>query len=188
MSTGILAAALIAIAVVLTVKGAAFLRGLFRFRGKRVVACPETKLPVGVEIDAVTAAGTALLDDPRFVVTACTRWPEREGCDQACVPQIELSPDATLVRNIVGDWYQGKTCVYCHKPIGDLTGLIVPALRTTDGVLHDWDSIAPEELPSLLDTAAPVCAHCELAEDFRLRLPHLVTDRAETPLRNRAIH
>ena len=33
-----------------------------------------------------------------------------------------------------------------------------------------------------------VCARCELAESFRRDFPHLVTDRAETPLRNRAIY
>ena len=159
-----------------------------RYRGARVVTCPETRQPVGVKIDAAVAMRTAVTDAPRYVITACSRWPEREGCDQACVPQIATSPQGTLVRNIVARWYEGRTCVYCGKPITEINGRIVPALRTTDGVLHDWDSIAPEDLPALLDTAAAVCANCELAEDFRLRFPGLVTDRAETPLRNRAVH
>jgi hypothetical protein len=160
----LIAAALIAMTVWFFVNFA-------RYHGDRVITCPETDAPVGVKIDAVTAARTALLKRPQYVVTGCTRWPEREGCNQACVPQIESSPDATLVRNLVADWYQGKRCVYCRKPIDEITGRIVPALRTTDGVLHDWDSIAPDELPSLLNAAAAVCANCELAEDFRLRFP-----------------
>jgi hypothetical protein len=185
MITGFVVTLLVAAALTVAL---VFATAVVRFRGKRVVTCPETQKPVGVEVDAITTARTALLNDPRFLITACSRWPERKGCDQACVPQIEASPDETLVRNIVADWYQGKTCVYCRKPIGGITGTIVPALRTTDGVLHDWDSIAPGDLPSLLGTAAAVCAHCELAEDFRLRFPQLVTDRAETPLRNRAVY
>lgn len=176
----LVAAALVALTV-------SFFVNFARFHGDRVV-CPETEAHVGVKIDGVTAARTALASSPRYVITACSRWPERGGCNRACVPQIASSPEGTLVRKLVAGWYQGKNCIYCQKPIGGITGRIVPALRTTDGVLHDWDSITPADLPSLLSTAAPVCAHCELAEDFRLRFPQLVTDRVETPLRNRAIH
>jgi hypothetical protein len=186
MSTTLALSILIAVALIGTTVW--FFTAFARYHGDRVVTCPETARPVGVRIDAMTAVRTALVKRQQYVITACTCWPERAGCNQACVSEIASSPEATLVRKLVAGWYQGKSCVYCQKPIGGITGRIVPALRTTDGVLHDWDSIAPTELPTMLGNAAAVCAHCELAEDFRLRFPQLVTDRAETPLRNRAIH
>ena len=186
MGTGV-AIALAAVAVMAMT--ALALRVYASYRGKRIVTCPETHQPVGAEINAGLAARTWLVNDPRFVITSCSRWPERAGCDQACVPQIEASPEETLVRNIVTRWYHDKTCVYCGKSIRDVSGTaIAPALRGVDGELHEWNAVAPEALPALLDTSLAVCASCELAEDFRRHFPALVTDRPETPLRNRAIH
>jgi len=186
MGTGI---GFIVAAVVLVAMIAVFIALYVKYRGKRIVTCPETHQPVGAEINAGLAARTWLVNDPRFVITSCSRWPERAGCDQACVPQIEASPEETLVRNIVTRWYHDKTCVYCGKSIRDVSGTaIAPALRGVDGELHEWNAVAPEALPALLDTSLAVCASCELAEDFRRHFPALVTDRPETPLRNRAIH
>jgi len=67
---------------------ATFLTLYFRYRGKRIVTCPETHEPVSARINAALAAGTWIASQPRFVLTACSRWPERAGCDQACAPQI----------------------------------------------------------------------------------------------------
>ncbi|HEX7831399.1 MAG TPA: hypothetical protein VF787_17210 [Thermoanaerobaculia bacterium] len=39
---------------------------------------------------------------PRFVVTACSRWPDHGRCDQTCTRQIEARPEATLVRSAAG--------------------------------------------------------------------------------------
>lgn len=88
-------------AVVLLAMVVLFIGLYMRYRGNRIVTCPETNAPVGAKINAALAAGTWIVAQPRFVVSACSRWPERSGCDQACAPQIEASPDDTLVRNIV---------------------------------------------------------------------------------------
>ena len=174
MGTGIgfffAAAGLIAMTV-------AFIGLYVRYRGKRIVTCPETRLPVGAEINAALAAGTWLVTQPRFVITACSRWPERAGCDQACAPQIEAAPEETRVRNIVADWYGQRTCVYCTRPIREIGGLVVPALRTPEGELREWKDVAAEDLPRLLEHSFAVCASCELTEDFRRRNPSLVIDR-----------
>lgn len=158
------------------------------YRGKRILICPETNQPVGAEVDALKAARTWVLGQPKFVITNCSRWPEREGCDQACVPQVAKSPDETLVRTIVERWYRGSHCVYCGKAITESSGAVAPALRTADGEIVEWSRVAPEDLPAMLAKAEAVCGTCDLAADFRRRFPQLVTDRDPTPLRNRAIH
>ena len=89
-------------AVVILAMVVLFLGLYVRYRGKRIVICPETKAPVGAEINAALAAGTWMVTQPRFVVTACSRWPERAGCDQACAPQVEASPDETLASSRSG--------------------------------------------------------------------------------------
>jgi hypothetical protein len=152
-------------------------RSLWNVRENRIVTCPETRLPVGIRTDA------------RYVVTSCTRWPEKAGCDQACRAEVEASPQETLVKSIVSKWYRDRTCSFCGKAISEITGsAVVPALRRPDGTLREWRDVAPEKLPEMLETALAVCGRCELAESFRRDFPHLVTDRKETPLRNRAIY
>jgi|GEM_PF-2252664 len=152
------------------------------YRGKRIVVCPETHEPVGAEIGAVRAAAARLVGDQHVVITSCTRWPERAGCDQACAPDIAASPRETLVTDIVTRWYARTACVLCGKPIHDLGGAIVPALRNGAGAVTPWSDVPPEELPSLLSTAVAVCASCELVEDFRRVHPELVVERPRTPV------
>ena len=156
---------------------ATFLTLYFRYRGKRIVTCPETHEPVSARINAALAAGTWIASQPRFVLTACSRWPERAGCDQACAPQIAASPEETLVRNIVARWYAERTCVFCAQPIGETGGPVAPGLRSADGALHEWKDIAPEDLPRFLEQSVAVCARCELVEDFRAHNPKLVIER-----------
>ena len=177
MGTGI---GFIFAAVMLVALTAAFIALYVRFRGKRIVTCPETHEPVSTEVNAALAAGTWLVTQPRFVVTACSRWPERAGCDQACAPQIEADAEGTRVRDIVTHWYTERTCVYCAQPIQDLGGAVVPGLRSADGELHEWSEIPAEDLPRTLAGSVAVCARCELAEEFRRRFPNRVTDRSET--------
>ncbi len=150
----------------------AFRIPFFRHRGKRIATCPETHAPVSVEINAVLAEGN------RFVITACSRWPERAGCDQACAPQIAASPEETLVRSIVAHWYAERTCAYCATPIREIGGPVFPGLLTMDGRLREWKDVAAEELPRILENAVAVCARCELVESFRAKHPELVIERS----------
>jgi hypothetical protein len=161
--------------------------GLYRYyRGKRIVTCPETQAPAGAQINAALAAGSWMVTQPRLIVTSCSRWPERAGCDQACATQIEESANETLVRNIVAKWYGEHECVYCAQPIGDVDGAIAPALLEPDNTLREWNDIAAEDLPLVLAHAVAVCARCALAEDFRRHFLHRVIDRPNTPLRQHA--
>jgi Protein of unknown function (DUF1761) len=66
-----------------------------QYRGTRVVNCPETHAPVAVRFNALRAAITGLTSKPKLTLADCSRWPERAGCDQACIPDAERAlPDA----------------------------------------------------------------------------------------------
>lgn len=159
------------------------------YRGQRVIVCPETKQPAGVELDAWLAARSGIDSDAILRLKSCSRWPERQDCAQDCLSQIEASPDGTLVRNIVTAWYRDKRCVYCSRVIREITWHeAMPALRAPDGALREWKGIAATEVPAILETHDPVCWNCNVVEGFRREHPGLVTDRAETPLREHTIH
>src|SRR6185503_10341548 len=84
-----------------------------RYRGKRIITCPETRRPAAVQVDARHAALTAAISRPELRLKTCSRWPEREDCGQECLLQVELSPEDCLVRNMLTSWYTGKRCVSC---------------------------------------------------------------------------
>jgi len=59
------------------------------YRGTRTVNCPETHGPASVRMNAIRAAFTGLSGKPEVSLASCSRWPERAGCDQACIPEAE---------------------------------------------------------------------------------------------------
>ena len=63
------------------------------FREPRYIICPETLQLTEVKVDGAYAARTALAGHEQLRLTACSRWPERQGCDQACAPQVPLVGD-----------------------------------------------------------------------------------------------
>ena len=153
-----------------------------RYRGTRVVVCPENREIVAVRVDAGHAAATASQGHPDLRLESCTRWPERAGCGQDCLGQIGSAPEACLLRNILADWYQGKSCVYCRRQFHAMRwhdhqpGLVAPG-----GALLTWDAFRPEQVLDVLATHEPVCWDCRLAETFRREHPELVTDRPAPP-------
>lgn len=161
-------------------------RTYFQFRGKRLVTCPETKQTVAVEVDAREAAEGAFLSEPTLHLKECTRWPERQDCGQECLQQVEVDPENCLVWRIVSKWYEGKNCVFCHKPISALHHLDhAPALLGPDFRTREWKDVRPEDLPDVFSTHQPVCWNCHIAENFRRLHPELVTNRALEPKRIR---
>ncbi|HYL80473.1 MAG TPA: hypothetical protein VEU07_06650 [Candidatus Acidoferrum sp.] len=58
---------------------------LRRFRGPRMLSCPEAGGEAEVGIDASHAALTSALGSPSLRVKTCSLWPEREQCKQACL-------------------------------------------------------------------------------------------------------
>jgi hypothetical protein len=159
-------------------------RAFLHYRGKRVITCPETQKPASVDVAAGEAAVGAFLSEPTLRLKECSRWPEHADCGQDCLQQIEGDPENCLVWNIVTKWYEGKKCVFCHKPIGPLHHLDhAPALLGPDFRTVDWKDLRAEELPDVFARYQPVCWNCHVAETFRRSHPQLVTDRASEPRR-----
>jgi hypothetical protein len=155
------------------------LRAYLRYRGTRVIVCPEQVEFAAVEVDAVTAALTAPYGKSDLRLESCSRWPERGDCGEACLAQIEAAPEACLLRTILTDWYQGKSCALCGKPFGEIRWMDhEPALLGSEGVTVEWRETAPELVVSVLASHRPVCWNCHVAETFRRQHPDLVTDRA----------
>jgi hypothetical protein len=148
------------------------------YRGRRVVVCPETRKYVGVEMNALHAA-TAAEDETELCLNSCTRWPERADCNQDCVYQIANAPEDCAVRVMLEDFYEGRSCVLCHKPLASPRwDEHKPALmRAYDRRTFECRELPPEALPVVLDAYLPVCWDCHIAETFHRQHPDLVTDR-----------
>jgi hypothetical protein len=155
------------------------LRTFFKLRGKRLVTCPENQKPAAVDLDASHLAKEAILGTPPLRLSECSRWPERQGCGQECLRQIEAAPEGCLVRRIVADWYVAKKCVLCGKAVDVKEEWIghVPALLNPEKKTVYWDKLSPERLPEVFQTHLPVCWSCHIAETFRREHPDLVVDR-----------
>lgn len=150
----------------------------FRYRGKRLVICPETQKAAAVELDAAYLAIASALGGANLLLRDCSRWAERERCGQPCLAQIATAPEDCLVRKLVGTWYAGRSCVYCGTPIPGIDWLEhKPALRDPRGRTVQWSDVPPEKLPDVLAKFQPVCWNCHIAETFRREHPQLVVDR-----------
>jgi hypothetical protein len=151
----------------------------YRFRGERVVTCPENHQPAGVRLETGRAARASLLGAPELRLSECSRWPEKSDCGRECLAQIAESPEACLVRNILAEWYRGKTCVYCERPFGEIEwSAQKPALLRADKASVEWSQVPAAQLPETLQTASPVCFSCHLANTLVREHPDLVTDRS----------
>lgn len=159
-------------------------RTYLRYRGTRVVTCPETKKPVAVRVNKHIAASTAITGETRLRLESCTRWPEREDCGQECLSQIEASPEGCLVRNMAADWYADRFCYFCRKEFGRIRWSDnQPALLTPDLRTIPWNEVPPESLPRVFATHQPVCWNCYIAKTFHDQFPEVVTERRPRPER-----
>lgn len=150
-----------------------------RYRGQRLITCPETRQPAAIKVDAAHAALTAAAKNPDLRLKSCSRWPERDDCGQECLLQVELSPEDCLVRNILTNWYADKYCVSCGKRIGEIHWLeYKPALLSPEGKTIEWSEFPAEQLPGVLSTHFPVCWDCHITETFCREYPELIIDRS----------
>lgn len=174
----IIISVLVAAAALFVFRAVPGIRAYFVFRGKRLVECPETHKTVAVDVAAREAGLGAFFNEPTLHLSQCTRWPERQDCGQECLQQVEADPANCLVWSVVAKWYDGKECVFCHKPIGPLHHLDhAPALLGPDFQTIEWKGIRPEQLPEVFSTHQPVCWNCHISESFRRLHPELITDR-----------
>jgi hypothetical protein len=171
-------AILIVLAGVLFFATVPVVRTYFTYRGKRLVTCPETLETASVDVAARKAALGAIFGEPKLHLDRCSRWPERQGCGQDCLQQIETDPDNCLLWNVVSNWYEGQSCAYCHRRFGRLGRMDhAPALLGLDNKTVEWNQLQPEKLPQIFATYKPVCWNCHITETFRHLHPDLVVDR-----------
>lgn len=156
--------------------GIALFRTWYVWRQKRLITCPENEKPAAVRVDALRAA---LAGGPgNLRLSECSRWPEKQGCGQECLRQIERGPDACLVRTLVARWYEDRSCACCGKAIRDVAWADQrPGLRDPDGAFLAWPDVPPEALPELFKTHAPVCWNCLVVQKLARENPEAVTVR-----------
>jgi len=175
----ILAIAVLILAVVVTVRAAS---AWMKYRGDRVVECPENRRPAGVKLAVGSAVGHAASlslwsgGGPRLA--SCSRWPEKAGCGQPCLSQIQAAPEDCLVRNILSRWYEGKSCASCGARFGEIDWTVrKPALRDAGGATLEWSAIPAEKLSETLAAALPVCFACHMANTLVREHPELAVER-----------
>jgi len=140
-------------------------RAYLRFRGKRVVTCPENEQPAAVELAALRMAMDAPLWKPGLRLRECSRWREIAPCNQACLERIAESPEEYLVLTILSKWYAGKTCTCCGNPVGQISRWgHKPCLMSPNMRISEWKDIPSENIPLVLGTHEPVCWRCLVAE------------------------
>ena len=172
------AAVLAGVALLVVVLGRVAYRFMV-FHAERLVQCPENQRPAGVRLNARMAAGAGF-GKPHLQLSECSRWPERAGCGQDCLRQIEAAPRDCEVRRILAHWYQGKNCASCGQPFGEiLWEYQKPALVTADKKSVDWEQIPVEQLPAVLEQAKPICFACHMAGSLVREHPELVIERPQ---------
>ncbi len=144
-------------------------RTWWRFRGTRVVTCPETRRAAGVTLDVGHAMASAVWERTDLRIATCSCWPERSGCEEACVSQIEASPSGTSARTMAARFFEGRTCVLCQRRIPPLTGAALQPgfMDTRTREVVPWTRVAAPDLPDAIATRRPLCADCTLAESSR---------------------
>ena len=95
MSHALVTLAVVVFAIVAAYLGHRVIHGIrvyFKFRGTRLVTCPETHEAAMVELAARSMGMQAILDEPCLRLSECSRWPMRRDCGQNCLAQIEARP------------------------------------------------------------------------------------------------
>ena len=156
-----------------------FGRAFLKYQGARVITCPENRRPAGVALDTGHVLLTMLEGKTNLRLRSCSRWPERQDCGQQCLRQIEAAPEECLVRHILVEWYKGKNCALCGKPIGEIHWADnEPALLNAEHHTVEWREVQPADIPDVLATHKAVCWNCHIVDRMMGRHPELVLDRS----------
>lgn len=165
--------ALLLIVAAFVIRRLLFATRAWKFRGLMLVTCPENQKPAAVKVATVRAAAHEFVNRGRLELNDCSRFHGKPDCDQDCLREIEDSPEAHRVWNIASQWFAGKQCVYCHKPIEPPSHIDhAPALmRMADRKAIEWTRLPAEELPHAFAECVPVCWSCHMMETFLRKFP-----------------
>jgi hypothetical protein len=153
-------------------------RAYSRYRGTKIVTCPETGRPAIVEVDALHASLSSTLGFADIRLKSCSRWPMQEQCGQECLTDLDVAPGECLVSGVLMRWYRGKTCCYCRKRFEELHwGDHKPALQSPEGLLVRWSGVPIENISTVMETHLPVCWDCYIVQSFRREHPDLIVYR-----------
>jgi hypothetical protein len=149
-----------------------------KYRGSKIVTCPETGRPAAVELDALHASLTSTVGLPDIRLEQCWRWPMKNQCGQECLVDLDVAPDRCLISGVLVRWFRGKNCIYCRRPFPELHWIDHhPAFRSPEGKLVAWGDVNLDDIWEVLETHKPVCWNCYVAQKFRLVHPDLVVFR-----------
>jgi hypothetical protein len=70
---------------VVVVFAVSFVLEFLRFRGTRMVTCPETDEPALVKVDALHAAVGRFVGEKDLRLMACSRWQASQTCARECL-------------------------------------------------------------------------------------------------------
>jgi hypothetical protein len=164
-------------------------RTIRRFRGQRIITCPETAKPAHVEVDAVHAAFTSMVGRPELSLASCSRWPMKQDCGQECLAQLDVAPSDCVVGSVLSKWYRNKECFFCHKHFSEVQwSEHRPALQSPEGVLVKWSDVPLNNLMNVMATHQPVCWDCYIAQSFAREHPELVVYRPWPEARKQSIN
>jgi hypothetical protein len=150
----------------------------WRTRGERLVTCPETHAPASVRVDTWRAVRSGWRRKSRLQLETCTRWPERAGCGQECLQEIENAADGCLVRGLLVKWYAERSCVLCGRRLSPIDWHAhKPGLMSPERVTREWAEIQAVDLPEVLRTHLPVCWDCHIIEQLCREHPQRVVFR-----------
>jgi len=153
-------------------------RAYSRYRGTKLVTCPETGRPTIVEVDALHASLTSTVGLPDIRLANCSRWPIKEQCGQECLADLDVEPGQCLVSGVLMRWYRGRKCCYCGKPFEELHWTDrKPALKSPEGSLVRWNAVPIDDLSMVMETHLPVCSDCYIAQSFLRDHPDVVVYR-----------
>jgi len=76
MSIGVYLVIAVVVFTILYFVGPLVVRTFLRYRGKRLVTCPEARQPAAVDIDVTHAALSAVTGSPDLRLMRCSRWPD----------------------------------------------------------------------------------------------------------------
>ena len=157
-------------------------RAFSKYRGIKIVACPETGSCAVVEVDTLHASLTSIMGHPDIRLETCSRWPMKSQCGQECLASLDVAPGECLVSGSLMRWYRGRNCVYCGKPAEELQWMDrKPALQVPKGELVDQRGVPVENFSMVVKTHLPVCWNCYTTQTFRIDHPDVVINR---PLRH----
>ncbi len=156
------------------------------FARSHTIVCPETHAPTEIKIDLALRIRTLLRGISVLRLASCSRWPERQGCDEECLLQLDLKP--AVLEHTLRKWYMGRSCGMCGRVLTeddwrqgrfsalDRAGNFVPG-----------NSLPLRDLPQHVSRYRPVCWPCHLHQRTRAAHPAVLfkgdrRGRQEEPL------